>query len=154
MSIQNFHIAQINIGKMLAPLDDPIMAEFATALDRVNAIADGSPGFIWRLKTDSGNATDIRAYENPKMLVNVSVWQTVEELKDYVYRSLHGEFFSRRRHWFEKYDGKHFAMWWIRVGHLPTVAEGKAKLEYLTLHGESQEAFTFAKPYPPLVSTI
>ncbi len=143
-----YYLAQINIALMKAPLEDPIMAEFAEAIEGINALAEKSPGFIWRLKTSSGNATDIRAYPDPKMLVNVSVWQSIEQLKVYVYKSLHGDFFVRRRQWFEKYQGEHFAMWWIPVGHLPTVEEGKAKLEYLELHGNSPQSFTFAKPYP------
>lgn len=144
---QKYYLAQINIALMKAPLEDPIMNEFAMALDEVNTVAEQSPGFVWRLKTSSGNATDIRAYSDPKMLVNVSVWQSVEQLKVYVYKSLHGDFFIRRRNWFQKYQGEHFAMWWIRCGHLPTVEEAKAKLEYLELYGDSPESFTFAKPY-------
>jgi hypothetical protein len=147
-NLQRFHLAQINIALMQAPLDDPVMTEFSEALNEVNAIADRSPGFIWRLQTASGNATDIRAYSDPKMLVNVSVWQDVESLKSYVYRSLHGEFFVRRRQWFEKYQGEHFAMWWIPASHWPTVEEGKARLDHLALYGDSPEAFTFAKPFP------
>lgn len=142
-----YNLAQINIALMKAPLQDPIMAEFATALDEVNAIADKSPGFVWRLQTSSGNATDIRAYPDSKMLVNLSVWQSVESLKAYVYQSLHGEFFIQRRKWFERYQGEHFCMWWVPAGYLPTVEEGKAKLEYLALHGDSPESFTFVKPY-------
>ena len=148
----NYYLAQINIAKMKAPLDEPIMAEFANALDEVNRVAEQSPGFIWRLQTDSGNATELRAYSDPKILVNISVWQSVEQLKAYVYKSLHGDFFVRRRQWFEKHQGEHFAMWWIRVGHLPTMEEGKAKLEYLELHGDTAECFTFARPYlSPLI---
>ena len=147
----NYHLAQINIAKMKAPLDDPIMAEFANALDEVNRVAEQSPGFVWRLQTDSGNATEFRAYTDPKILVNISVWQSVEQLKAYVYKSLHGDFFVRRRKWFAKYQGEHFAMWWIRAGHLPTIEEGKAKLEYLELHGDTSECFTFAEPYSPPV---
>lgn len=150
--LQEFHLAQINIAQMKARLSEPIMAEFANALNEVNAIADQSPGFIWRLQTASGNATDIRAYPDPKMLVNVSVWHDIEPLKAYVYKSLHGEFFVRRRQWFEKYQGEHFAMWWIPAGHRPTVEEGKTNLEHLALHGDSLAAFTFAKPYPSPVS--
>ena len=146
---EDYYLAQINIALMKAPLEDPIMAEFAAGLAEVNAIADRSPGFIWRLQSSSGNATDIRAFPDPRMLVNLSVWQSVEQLKAYVYQSLHGEFFVRRRKWFEKYQGEHFTMWWIPIGHLPTVEEAKAKLEYLALHGDSPESFTFAKPYPP-----
>lgn len=128
------------------------MTEFADALEEVNAVAEASPGFIWRLQTSSGNATDIQAYRDPKILVNISVWQSVEYLKAYVYKSLHGDFFVRRRKWFKKYQGEHFAMWWIPNGHLPTVEEGKAKLEYLELHGDTSECFTFADPYPPPMS--
>lgn len=149
---QDYYLAQINIALMKAPIANPIMAEFAAALDKVNAIADQSPGFIWRLQTPSGNATDIRAYPNPRMLVNLSVWQSVEQLKAYVYKSLHGDFFVRRRQWFEKLQGEHFGMWWIPAGYTPSVEEGKAKLEYLALHDDSPECFTFAKPYPPPVA--
>lgn len=144
---QNYYLAQINVALMKAPLEDPIMVEFAEALNEVNEEADRSPGFIWRLQTPSGNATDIRAYSDPRMLVNLSVWQSVEQLKAYVYRSLHGDFFVRRRQWFEKYQGEHFAMWWIPNGSLPTVEEGKAKLEQLEQYGDSPESFTFAKPF-------
>lgn len=146
---QAFHLAQINVALMKAPLDDPLMVEFANALHEVNSTADRSPGFIWRLQTASGNATDIRAYSDPKMLVNLSVWQDVASLKTYVYKTLHGEFFVRRRQWFEKYSDEHFAMWWIPAGHQPTVEEGKVKLQHLASQGDSLAAFTFAKPYPP-----
>jgi hypothetical protein len=146
---QAFHLAQINVALMKAPLDDPIMAEFAAALNEVNAIADQSPGFVWRLQSESGNATDIHVYSDPKILINISVWQNVESLKKYVYKSLHGEFFVRRRQWFQRYEGEHFAMWWIPNDHLPTPEEGKAKLDYLTLYGDSPEAFTFGQLYPP-----
>lgn len=146
---QDYHLAQINIGLMRGTLEDPIMAEFAAALDEVNTAAEQSPGFVWRLKTSSGNATDIRVYPDPKVIVNISVWQSVEQLKTYVYQSLHVNFFARRRQWFEKFPGEHFGMWWIPAGHLPTAEEGKAKLDYLTRQGESLECFTFANPYPP-----
>ncbi|MEM8805851.1 MAG: DUF3291 domain-containing protein [Cyanobacteria bacterium P01_G01_bin.38] len=142
-------LAQINIGLTKAPLDDPIMAEFVAALDEINALAEQSPGFIWRLQTPSGNATEIHAYDNPRQLLNISVWRGVEPLRDYVYKSMHGKFFARRRHWFEKFQGEHFAMWWIPAGHLPTVEEGKAKLALLEQRGDSPESFTFAKVYPP-----
>ena len=93
----NYHLAQINIAKMKAPLNDPIMAEFANALDEVNLVAEKSPGFVWRLQTASGNATDLQAYSDPKILVNISLWQSIEQLKTYVYQSLHGDFFHHRR---------------------------------------------------------
>lgn len=150
---QNYHLAQINVALMKAPLDDPSMTEFAAALNEVNAVADRSPGFVWRLQSSSGNATNIQVCPDPKMLINLSVWQSVEQLKDYVYKTLHGEFFIRRRNWFERYQGEHLALWWIPVHCLPTVEEGKAKLEHLALHEDSPECFTFAKPYPPPVTT-
>ena len=115
-----YYLAQINIALMKAPLDNPIMAEFADALDKINEVAETSPGFVWRLKTSSGNATNIRAYSEPKMLINISVWRSVQQLKVYVYQSLHRDFFVRRRKWFEKYQEEHFAMWWIPAEHLPT----------------------------------
>jgi len=149
MTYKNYHLAQINIALMKAPLDDPIMAEFKAALDQVNAIAEKSSGFVWRLQSPTGDATQIQAYSNPKILVNLSVWESIEQLKAYVYQSLHGHFFARRRQWFEKYSGQHFGMWWLKRDQLPTVEEGKAKLEYLELHGSTPECFTFAKPYPP-----
>lgn len=145
---QKHYLAQINIALMKAPLNDPIMAEFANALEEVNEVAEQSSGFVWRLKTSSGNATDLQAYSDPKILTNISVWLSVEQLKAYVYNSLHTNFYIRRRQWFEKYQGEHFAMWWIDAEHLPTIEQGKAKLEYLKLHGDSAESFTFAKPYP------
>ncbi|MEM9004821.1 MAG: DUF3291 domain-containing protein, partial [Cyanobacteria bacterium P01_F01_bin.86] len=126
-----------------------IMAEFVAALDEVNAAAEQSSGFVWRLQTSSGNATDIRTYADPRILVNLSVWQNVEQLKAYAYQSVHVNFFARRRQWFEKLPGEHLALWWIPEGHLPTAAEGKSKLEYLELHGESPVCFTFAQTYPP-----
>ena len=152
---QKYYLAQINIALMKAPLNDPIMAEFADALEKINEVAEVSPGFVWRLKTQSGNATDIRAYCDSKMLINISVWRSVEQLKEYVYESLHRDFFVRRRKWFEKYQGEHFAMWWIPLEHLPTIEEGKAKLEYLSIHGDSPKSFTFAQPYPsPMNSAL
>jgi hypothetical protein len=153
LSPQSYHLAQINVALMKAPLDDPSMTEFAAALNEVNAVADRSPGFVWRLQTASGNAADIQAYSDPKMLINLSVWQSVEQIKDYVYKTLHGEFFIRRRNWFERYQGEHLALWWIPADCLPTVEEGKAKLEQLALTGDSPECFTFAKPYSPPVTT-
>lgn len=154
--MQNYYLAQINVARMKAPLDDPIMAEFKTAIDEVNAIAESSPGFVWRLQDEDGDATNIRAYDDPKILVNMSAWESAPQLQTYVYNSLHKDFFIRRRQWFEKYEGQHFGMWWVPVGQFPTAAEGRERIEYLTLHGESAKCFTFkqlhAAPLPKVHS--
>src|SRR5215471_12224675 len=116
-----YHIAQVNIGRILAPLDDPMIAEFVALLDEINAIADRSPGFVWRLQTESGNATDFRPYEDDRILLNLSVWESVEQLKEYVYRGAHSEVMRRRREWFEKFDGPFTALWWVEACKIPTI---------------------------------
>ncbi len=138
------HLAQINIARALAALDDPIMAGFVARLDDINALAEGSPGFVWRLKTEAGNATDLQTFEDPRILVNMSVWQSPEQLKDYVFRSAHVEVMRQRKSWFERSTDVNTALWWIAAGHIPSVEEAKERLEYLRIHGESEFAFTFA----------
>lgn len=149
MSSSKYHLAQINIARMLAPLDDPLMAGFVARLDEINALADGSPGFVWRLQTDEGNATALRPYEDDRILVNMSVWESLEHLKAYVYKSGHAEVMRQRRQWFEKFAGMYVALWWVKAGHRPTVLEAKQRLEYLAEHGESDYVFSFKKPFPP-----
>jgi hypothetical protein len=119
-----FHLSEFNIARMKASLDDPLMAEFVRLLADVNAAADSSPGFVWRLQTDEGDATGIRAYDDPLML-NLSVWETVESLKEYTYRSLHATPFRKRKEWFEPFDGPSLVLWWIPKGKIPTVEEGR-----------------------------
>jgi hypothetical protein len=129
-------------------MHDPIMAEFKAALDEVNALAEASPGFVWRLKDDTNNATSIQAYVDPLLLVNMSVWTGWEPLQHYVYRSLHGKFFARRQSWFEKFDGTHLALWWIPAGHVPSIDEAKLRLARLERDGPTPEAFTFRQSFP------
>ncbi len=143
-----YHIAQINIARMLAPLTDPLMAPFVAQLDVINAIADAAPGFIWRLQTPEGDATAIRSYEDESILVNMSVWASLKELSHYVYASQHRQVMKRRRQWFEHFDGPYMALWWIPQGHIPTVEEAKERLSYLRTHGETPYAFSFKKPFP------
>jgi len=145
----NYHLAQVNIARMLAPLEDPLMADFVALLDDINALADRSPGFVWRLQTESGNATYIRPYVDDRIIVNLSVWESVEHLKDYVYRSAHAEVMRRRSQWFEKFDGPYLALWWIEAGHIPTVEEAKERLDHLRKHGESEFAFSLKRVYAP-----
>ena len=144
------HVAQINIGTMVALTDDPRVAEFMNALERVNAIADAAPGFVWRLQTESGNATEIQIFPDPLTLVNMSVWESVDALKAYVYRSEHIEFFRRRAEWFEP-DAKRVALWHVPAGTIPELDEAVRRVEFLERNGPSPYAFSFAKPQAPLV---
>jgi Domain of unknown function (DUF3291) len=144
-----YHLAQINVGRFIHLRDDPVNADFMNALDGVNAIADASPGFIWRLVGDGDDATDIVPDENdPQLLVNMSVWRDVEALGAFVYRqSDHLTYMRRRREWFEKME-VFMALWWVPVGHIPAIAEGMAKIALLAANGPSADAFTFRQPYP------
>ena len=143
-----YQLAQINITRMKFPLDDPRMADFVAALDEVNALADRSPGFIWRLQSPAGNSTAIRAFDDPLMLVNISVWENMALLKEYTYKGMHGRIFARRQTWFDKIDGVQLAAWWAPRGTIPTIEEGKARLNTLALLGETTDAFTFKNPFP------
>ena len=135
------HLAQLNIGRIRYPLDDPRMADFVNNLDRVNAIAEHSPGFVWRLQDDSGNATAIHAFDDPRLLLNMSVWESVAALERFVWQTVHKRFYGRRPEWFEKLDTPHLVMWWVPAGHRPTLTEAKERLEYLAAHGPSDLAF-------------
>jgi hypothetical protein len=143
------HLAQINVARMLHPLGDPRMASFVARLDRVNALADAHPGFVWRLQDESGNATGLNPFPDPMVLVNMSVWRSVEALFEFVYRSGHSEPLRLRKAWFEKPVEAHMALWWLPAGALPTLALGRARLEHLRRHGPTAEAFTFKHRFPP-----
>ncbi len=143
-----FHLAQLNIARALAPLDDPTLADFVAALDRINALAEASPGFVWRLQDESGNATEIRAFDDPQVIVNLSVWESVEALFDYVYKSGHAGVMARRRDWFEKSGGSHVVLWWVPAGHRPGVFEARERLARLEKEGPGPEAFTFGRRFP------
>ena len=145
------HLAQINVGRILHPVDDPRMAGFTDNLDAINALAEASEGFVWRLKDESGNATSIAAYEDPAILVNMSVWASPEALHAFAYRSAHRDFVQRRKEWFHLFEAPYLALWWIAEGHRPTPQEGRARLEHLTRFGPSAHAFTFRKMFPPAV---
>jgi hypothetical protein len=147
--VTRFHLAQVNIGRLRAPIDDPIMEGFRTQLDPINALADRSPGFVWRLQTEEGNATAIRPYEDERMAINMSVWESLEALQQYVYRSAHVGPLRDRQRWFEPIDGPILALWWIPAGHIPTVDEAKERLRILKERGPSPDAFTFRVPFPP-----
>jgi hypothetical protein len=145
-----FHLAQVNIGKIRGPLDGPVMAGFVRRLEEINALADRSPGFVWRLQTDEGNATYFRPYEHDDwILLNMSVWESVEALKHYVYRTMHAELLRQRHEWFERFAGVYMALWWVPAGHLPGIDEAKKRLAHLDKHGPTQYAFTFKQMFPP-----
>ncbi len=144
--IQKYHLAQINIAKGLSKLDDPVMKGFVDQLDRINALADSSPGFIWRLQTEGGDATSIHAFGDEKIIVNMSVWESFQSLRDYVYSGAHLEALKNKKYWFEKIQGPVLALWWIPAGSIPSVEDGKNALEQLKNFGSTSRAFTFAKP--------
>ena len=144
-----WHIAQLNVGRTVAPPGSPELADFMAALDRINALAESSPGFVWRLQSDSGNATDILVSDDPQSLVNMSVWSSVESLFDYVYRSAHTDVMKRRREWFEKPTEAYQVLWWIPAGHIPSVEEALERLAHLRREGPTLHAFTFSRRYPP-----
>jgi hypothetical protein len=145
---KKYHLAQINIARMLAPIDDPLMADFVANLPKINALAEQSPGFVWRLQSDSGDATSIKVYDDDMIIVNLTVWESPASLRAYVYKSDHSGFLRDRKRWFEKFDGPYYALWWIPAGHVPSTDEGKERLEHLRTHGESDYAFSFKKEFP------
>jgi len=145
-----FHLAQVNIGRAKGPTDGPVMAGFMARLDEINALADRSPGFVWRLQSDEGNATYFRPYpEDDRILLNMSVWESVEALKAYVYRSDHAQLLWQRKDWFEKFSGVYTALWWVPAGHRPSIDEAKKRLAHLEQHGPAPFAFTFKQTFPP-----
>jgi hypothetical protein len=145
----DLHLAQINIARMLAPLDSPVMADFVNALAQINALADRSPGFVWRLQSEEGNATSIRPYDDDMIIVNMSVWESIEALRGFVYKSAHAAYVRRRAEWFEMFAGPYLTLWWIPAGHIPSVLEAKERLDHLRTHGETPFAFSFKRTFLP-----
>ena len=135
------HLAELNIARLKYPFDDPRIAEFAENLARVNAVADRSEGFVWRLQDDSGDATSIHAFDDPMVIVNMTVWQSAEHLERFVWNTVHKQFYAKRAEWFELMQAQHFVMWWVDEGHVPDLAEAKARLDHLDANGDSDFAF-------------
>ncbi len=141
-----YHLAQINIARFKAPLEDNRMKEFVDFLEPVNRFAEESEGFVWRLKDDDGRAASY--IENPfddeeLLAINMSVWTDVENFKKFVYQSAHSYFLKNQKKWFTPIERPRFAMWWVPIGHMPSMTEGKAKLDHIEKHGNTQHAFTF-----------
>ena len=143
------HLAQLTVGRILGPMDSPTMAGFVARLDEINALADAAPGFVWRLKTEDGNATAVRPYDDDTIAVNLSVWESVEALRAYVYEGAHVEVMRRRREWFARMTDAFVVLWWVPAGHRPSVTEAVARLEALRRDGPTPAAFTFRHLFPP-----
>jgi len=141
-------VAQYNIARLLAPLDDPRLADFVANLERINALGDRSPGFVWRHQGADGTSTDVRVRGDPAIIINFTVWESVEALFEYAYYSAHVEVFRRRREWFEEMTEPYLVLWWIASGHIPSVKEADARLDYLRAHGPTVHAFTFKQRFP------
>lgn len=142
-----FHLAQLNIARLVAPLDAPEIADFVSALDRINALADAAPGFVWRFQTAEGDATAVRPYDDDRIIVNLSVWGSMDALHQYVYRTDHAAIMARRREWFERMTDAFLVLWWVPAGHCPSPEEAVARLELLRAHGPTAEAFTFRQAF-------
>ncbi|TRW17190.1 DUF3291 domain-containing protein [Glacieibacterium frigidum] len=146
--MSRWQLAQTNVGRLAAPKGDARVAEFFAELDAVNALADASPGFVWRLKGEGNDATDLQPTPDPLFIVNISVWTDAEALFDYVYRSGHTTRMAKRRSWFERFDGAFQALWWVPAGYRPTVDEALSRLWILDRYGPSPQAFTFKARFP------
>jgi heme-degrading monooxygenase HmoA len=148
-------VAQVNFGRLVAPIETPRIADFMAALDSVNAAADGAPGFVWRMQTEDGDATAVRGFEQDAVgapggvIINMSVWESVEALATYVYGDTHRTVLRRRREWFEQMKTAYAALWWVPRGHRPTVAEAEDRVRHLRAHGPTPHAFTLRVHFPP-----
>jgi hypothetical protein len=140
------HLAELNIGRLKYEIGDPRIADFVDNLGRINAVAERMPGFVWRLVGDGSTdgALDLRPFPDPMMAVNMSVWETVGHLEQYVWNTVHKRFYNRKAEWFELMAGHHFCMWFVEEGHIPTLDEAKARLEHLEAHGNSDYAFDWS----------
>jgi hypothetical protein len=151
--VTQYHLAQINIAKAVADLDSPLMAGFRSRINEINRLADKAKGFVWRLQSEEGDATSIRAFADPNTYINLSIWETPEDLKNFVYGTVHVELLRDRGAWFSRLPEQHQAAWWVSIGHRPSVEEGRDRLLTLRAHGPTAAAFTLAKPFPPPHST-
>lgn len=146
--MSQYHLAQLNLAKMKYPIDSNKMADFVARLEDVNALADHSPGFVWRLQTEDGDATSLD-YFGPDMLINMSVWEDVDSLHHYVYRTAHTEVMARRHEWFERMEQAYLVLWWVPAGTTPSLEEADERLEDLRANGPSQRAFTPKQRFDP-----
>jgi hypothetical protein len=148
VSAQQYHLAHLNIGKARAPLFDPLMAGFVEKLDEINNLAYQSPGFVWHLQIDIHNPEHLAMYGEPGTIFNLSVWDSVEALYTYVYRSQHAQMMKSRNDWFGEMEGPHYALWWLPADELPTLEDGKQRIAHLAAHGSTAHSFSFKNPFP------
>ncbi|MEU8788670.1 DUF3291 domain-containing protein [Streptomyces sp. NPDC048643] len=146
-------LAQVNIARLKAPLDSPQLKDFVDALDPVNAVADAADGFVWRLQSDSGNATDVPVLGDDWLIINMSTWRDPNALTAFMYQGQHRELLSRRYEWFDRVAEAMTALWWVPAGHRPTVQEAESRLLHLREHGPTQHAFTLRTSFPSAAST-
>ena len=146
--MRGLHLAQVNVARLAAPLDSPQLADFVANLEPINAIADASDGFVWRLQTETGDATSLRFMDDDWLIVNMSVWASLEALRTYVYRSAHADVLRRRQEWFVKMIEGHVALWWIEAGTLPSLGDAEERLLRLRVDGPTPHAFTLKESYP------
>ncbi len=146
--MSDYHLAQLNIAKLKFGFDDPALADFVARLEEINVLADESPGFVWRLQTDAGDATAIDFFGS-EYLVNMSLWRDVESLRDYAFRSAHKQVLARRQEWFERMEEAYAVLWWVPAGSIPSLAEASERLDCLRLEGPGPRAFTFKQIFEP-----
>ena len=143
-----YHLAQLNVARAVAPFEDPVMRDFMDRLDEINHLGDSSPGFVWRLQGEGGTSTEIKVSDDPLYIVNLTVWESIEALHDFAYRSEHKSVFKRRFDWFERRAGASVCLWWQPAGTIPTVEDAERRLRHLDDHGPTPEAFTFKQRFP------
>ena len=148
----DWHIAQVNIALPREPLGSPALADFVASLEPVNALADAAPGFVWRLADETGDATSIRAFDDERLIINMSVWASIEALWEFVYSGRHLEVMRRRREWMTRIAETYLALWWLPAGELPTIGDARRRLDHLRAHGPAAYAFTFKRRFPPPAS--
>lgn len=149
--VSHYHLAHLNIARALADLESETMSGFVSRLDEINALADHSPGFVWRLQDEEDEVAALALFNDPMLIVNLSVWESIETLRAFVYGTAHVELIRDREAWFGKLDDAHMVLWWVPGGHIPTVVEAREKLQLIRENGPGPRAFTFGKSYPPII---
>ncbi|MFJ8644668.1 DUF3291 domain-containing protein [Streptomyces sp. NPDC093546] len=144
-----YQLAQVNISRLKFPLDSPELKDFVDGLDPVNAAAEAADGFVWRLRSESGDATDVPVFGDDWLIINLTVWRDIDALTAFMYRGRHRELLGRRNEWFERVKEAMTALWWVEAGHRPTVEEAEKRLLHLREHGPTAHAFTLRTTFPP-----